>query len=471
MDARRQRTAARLCLAAALAVVGGTGAVLRWGPTAALWESTGIAAGVRLDGRELPRGGDPVRTLRVEADRWEQQVVTVVAGGQSLHRTWAQLGVRSDLDRTSGHVLGVGRTGSLPHRLVERWRALRGEIDAPRAVLLDESAVGAWLASLKRQVDVAPVPARYDFEQGAVIAHRDGSFLDLDGARSRLLLAFVQGETRVELPLRTLTPGLSSETLSGFAPTEVISRFETHFRRHGKEAPRAKNIEVAARKLDGTVVLPGALFSFNQVVGERSERNGFHESFQILKGEMVRGMGGGTCQVSSTLHAAAFQAGVDIVERLPHSRPLGYIPLGLDSTVVWPSVDFKFRNPWAFPVALHAVVDGTKIEVSLLGPSTPGRVTVHRTTLDTAPFRRKVEVSPFLASGKFKKKQDGILGYRVLRTRVFSLPDGTRRVEKSVDRYPPTPELYEVAPDLDPGEDLPPLPDDAIADDPDTRGT
>lgn len=471
MEPRRQRTLARACLAVVLSATGAAGAYLRWGPTAALWETEGIAAGVRLDGRELARRGDPSRILEAETASWEREVVTVVAGEQSLRRSWTELGLHADVELTSRRVLGLGRSGSLPFRLVERWRASRGAIDVPRAALFDDAVVDAWLARTKRQVDVPAIDARYDFERQAVVPHRDGRFLDLDGARSALLDAFVRGQSRVELPQRTLTPRLSTDTLSGFAPTEVISRFETHFRRHGKEAPRAKNIEVAAQRLDGAIVLPGALFSFNQIVGERSERNGFHESFQILKGEMVRGMGGGTCQVSSTLHAAAFQAGVDVVERLPHSRPLGYIPLGLDSTVVWPSVDFKFRNPWAFPVVLRAVVEGTKIEVSLLAPSTPNRVTVHRTTLDTSPFRRKVEVSPFLASGKFKKKQEGILGYRVLRTRVFSLPDGTRRVEKSVDRYPPTPELYEVAPDLDPGEDLPPLPEDAIADEPETRGT
>ena len=118
------------------------------------------------------------------------------------------------------------------------------------------------------------------------------------------------------------------------------------------------NIDAAASKLDGLVLEPGELFSFNAVVGDRSEENGFQKSWEINKGEMVEGVGGGTCQVASTFYAAAFFSGLDVLERLPHSRPSAYIPMGLDSTVVYPAVDLKVRNPHSFPVVVHAKTIG-----------------------------------------------------------------------------------------------------------------
>ena len=95
-----------------------------------------------------------------------------------------------------------------------------------------------------------------------------------------------------------------------------------------------------------------------QTPGARSEENGFHKAGEIFKGEMIEGVGGGTCQIASTLHAVAFFSGLDIIERLPHSRASAYIRPGLDATVVYPAVDLKLKNPFEFPVVIHAFIDG-----------------------------------------------------------------------------------------------------------------
>ena len=119
------------------------------------------------------------------------------------------------------------------------------------------------------------------------------------------------------------------------------------------------------------------MVSFNAIVGDRSEENGFQKSWEIFKGEMVEGVGGGTCQVASTFHAAAFFGGLDVLERLPHSRPSAYIPMGLDSTVVYPIVDLKLRNPHPFPVVVHAKTDGNKLrDRSSSARARPSKVTL-----------------------------------------------------------------------------------------------
>jgi hypothetical protein len=197
--------------------------------------------------------------------------------------------------------------------------------------------------------------------------------------------------------------------------------------------------------------------SFNDVVGARNEDNGFSKSWEIYKGEMVEGVGGGTCQVASTLHAAAFFGGLDIVERLPHSRPSAYIPMGLDATVVFPVVDMKLKNPYAFPVVVHAVSEGNKLHVEIRGEKKLAHVTFEREVKKVLPFDRKIEEKAGISSARVIVKQHGVSGFKIERKRILAFADGRKREEKENDTYPPTNEVLEVGPGFDTSV-LPPPP-------------
>jgi hypothetical protein len=174
---------------------------------------------------------------------------------------------------------------------------------------------------------------------------------------------------------------------------------------------------------------------------------------------MVEGVGGGTCQVASTLHAAAYLAGLDVLERAPHSRPSAYITMGLDSTVVDGQVDLKLRNPFAFPVVVHSKWEPGRLTFELLGRERPYTVTFSREVLKTKPYKRKVTESPLLASGKILRKQKGVMGYWIRRTRTIIPRDGLAREEVSYETYPPTFEVLVVPPGTE-MDKLPPLPGD-----------
>ena len=234
--------------------------------------------------------------------------------------------------------------------------------------------------------------------------------------------------------MQAFPPRISSAFLKSLDISTVVAEFETFFSRSGDQKRRGKNIDNAAQKLDGVVISPGELVSFNDVVGERSEANGFEKSWEIFKGEMVEGVGGGTCQVASTFHAATFFGGFDVLERLPHSRPSAYIPMGLDSTVVFPAVDLKVRNPHPFPVVVHASTEGGKLRVELLGKMRPVRVAFGRDVTDTLPYKRKIEEDPALSGNRVIAKQHGIKGYKIKRTRTFTYRDDE---EGGDDRHVP----------------------------------
>src|SRR5262249_48881565 len=161
------------------------------------------------------------------------------------------------------------------------------------------------------------------------------------------------GKTEVEVAVETVEPKRTAAQLEGVRFDAVLGWFETRYSTAKKDETRTYNLRLAASKLDGIALLPGETFDFNAVVGPRDEAHGFRVAPVIAEGELVDGIGGGTCQISGTLHAAALFGGLDIVERYPHSRPSAYIKLGLDATVAYPNIDFRFKNPFDFPVVLH----------------------------------------------------------------------------------------------------------------------
>jgi vancomycin resistance protein YoaR len=348
--------------------------------------------------------------------------------------------------------------GDLLTRADTAERARGGEIDVPLLPVVDPQAAFVLFSDLKEAEDLAPVAARMDLDHREIVSEKDGRYVDIDGAVASIYKAALDRESRtVMVPRAAIKPLVTRASLSKIDIHEVVASFETKFGRSGGAANRARNIEVAAARLNGLVIPGGGTISFNTVVGARSEENGFKHAPEIFKGEMIDGVGGGTCQVASTFHAAAMYAGLDVLERLPHSRPSGYIPMGFDATVVYPSVDLKIRNPFPFPLVVHAWVEDTKLKMELLGERKQVEVTIGNTVVGSAPYARKIVEEAGLE--KPVTKQRGIRGYHIRRSRTIAFSNGEKRVETSMDVYPPTTEIYRVPAGYDPTE-LPPLPED-----------
>jgi vancomycin resistance protein YoaR len=464
-------------VAAALTLVaaayGTSLACARWWPLL-LHPADGTALpGLRIDGVALGPGELVRPRVAERAAALEERVVRLVFPGDegaphpAVESTLGALGVTVDFEDVASRALRLGRTEDFATRARLADRARRGALDVPLQPRVDPGVALARLLPIKEDVDVPPVAARLDVERHAVVAEHDGRALDIDAAIAAIAGAARDGSI-VEVRLRVIAvpPQVTRASLAGIDVSHVLATFTTYFSRRGDQEPRARNIDVAASHLDGLVIAPGELVSFNDVVGARSGDNGFQKAFEIYKGEMVEGTGGGTCQVASTLHAIAFFGGLDIVQRLPHSRPSPYIPVGLDATVVYPVVDLKLRNPYAFPVVVHATVAPNTLAMQLLGSDKPVRVALMRTVLATTPFERKVVEDPVL--GAPKRKQKGLDGMSLLRKRFIALRGGQSRIETSHDTYPPTTEIWKVPAGYDESE-LPPLgqdfptPDDAPA--------
>jgi vancomycin resistance protein YoaR len=176
----------------------------------------------------------------------------------------------------------------------------------PILVNVDDETARAALLPLKDQTDELPIPARLDLAHGGIVPEVPGRFVDLDAAIENVRAAALSDSGAIEIERILVEPRVSREFLLGVDSQEKLAHFQTSFSRLGDQGLRAHNIETAAARLDGVVLLPHELFSFNTVVGPRTVENGFSKGWEIFKGEMVEGIGGGTCQAASTLHAAAF---------------------------------------------------------------------------------------------------------------------------------------------------------------------
>ena len=444
-----------------------------------------LLPGLRVAGEVIPddvaRADDA--TLRAWIEEREvpflERNVEIRADNSTRTVSLRSLVVPLDASAVVAQLRALGHETTLAARVDVALKARRGEIDVPLAVTPDVVAIEHLVAELKAEIDAPPTDAKLDLTAHTTFPDTPGHFLDFDGG-SVALSEFVAHHWRdpsppppatttvVELPAITVSARVTAESLGKLDISTVLASFETHFGRGGDQAPRATNIENASKKLDGLVLEPQQLVSFNAVVGERSEANGFKVAWEIFKGEMRPGVGGGTCQVASTLHAAAFFAGMDILERLPHSRPSAYIPMGLDSTVVYPAVDLKLKNPYPFSVVVHTIVAANTLKIELLGKEKPVSVTFSRDTAAVLPYERRIDEEAYVTAGKAIKKQGGIRGYRIKRVRVITALTplggtvGESRTEESFDFYPPTVEIYVVAPGTDPN-DLPSMPEDVVA--------
>jgi vancomycin resistance protein YoaR len=437
-----------------LAAVGGVAARDRWAPV-------GRLPGLRVDGAPLPQGADARELLSMRAEAVLGRKVRLTVDGEDVGQATSlgDLGVRIDLDAAVARVTKLLGEGDVLERADLARRAQRGEIDVPLEPFVDAAVLFPIVLRLKEATDVAPISARLDLDKQAPIPERTGRYLDPDGALEAVRSAAIHPDVdTIALPTVSFAPRVSRAFVEKLDVKATLGEYETYFSRAGDQARRGKNIDNAAQKIDGLVLSPGELVSFNDIVGERSEDNGFAKSWEIYKGEMVEGVGGGTCQVASTFYAALFFGGLDIVERLPHSRPSAYIPMGLDATVVYPIVDLKVRNPYDFPVVIHAKTVGNKLKMQLFGAEKPAKVSFSRELVDSFPYKRKVVFDPKLRwSKKVVMKQHGIRGFKIKRTRWVVLRDGTKKKETNTDLYPSTTEIYEVPPGFDVSL-LPPLP-------------
>ncbi|MFZ5988774.1 MAG: VanW family protein [Bacillota bacterium] len=229
---------------------------------------------------------------------------------------------------------------------------------------MTKSQVDGIIKKMSEKIDTAPKDAKLDEEKWEITPESYGKKLNIEKTREALFNA-KEGD-RVDLIVEDLTPGITSDYLK--SKFVEIGSFSTPL--VDKQENRVDNIEVAADCINNEKVEPGEEFSFNGTLGRRTADKGYKKAPIIVKAEDGRpkkgyGVGGGICQLSSTLYNAAERGGLDITERHVHSKSVGYVPKGRDATVAYDSVDFKFRNNRQYPVIIKVFLTKSKVTVKI----------------------------------------------------------------------------------------------------------
>ncbi len=346
---------------------------------------------------ELPTSDAELGAVRAKTSAFLAKPLVVKAGERSVEVRWADFGATVDEESVK-----LARLDD------------KGDLSGAVPVSLDPAKISKTLSALKIELDQSPRSASLDLEGRKVIPAASGVVIDILGSSEVALAAARMGKSELELAA-TVLPAEASELGIDDIST-VLATFTSKYK--VSDGRRNDNLKLLASRIDGVVMQPGEVFSFNETSGARTEKEGYKMAHVIMKGEMVDGMAGGACQISTTLNGAAFLAGIELVESTPHSRPSTYAPRGLDATVVYPTTDLKLRNTYDFPIAIHFKIARGLAKVELLGREKPfDRVEWSASTVRAIPFDTITREDNRIGVGHMVTDQKGENGFKVKRYR------------------------------------------------------
>ncbi len=260
-------------------------------------------------------------------------------------------------------------------------------------------------------------------------------------------------EFQLPLVLKETKPQIMEKDLGNMGE---LASFTTRYNEW--EVDRTHNLKISAQSINGSMVKPGGTFSFNNVVGKRTYASGYRDAPIIVGGVFEPGLGGGICQVSSTLYNTVLLAGMDIVERHNHGLAVVYIPLGRDASVAYDLQDFKFRNNTNYPIYIRTLANQGRLTISIYGNiDYKQNIKIHHIVDRTIDFTEVRKVDDSLPEGVEEIETNGMPGYIVRSFRIFYDQAGNRVKTENLatDRYSPLNKIVIVGAqkDGDMGED------------------
>ena len=256
-------------------------------------------------------------------------------------------------------------------------------------------------------------------EPFAVYPEVEGIDFDIEKAKEILQ----EDKEEYIIPLTITKPKITLKDIGPEALSDELGTFTTRYDVSDKD--RTTNLEIACEKLNDQVILPGETFSYNKTLGARTIAAGYKSAKIYSNGEVIDGLGGGICQISSTLYNAVLQANLEIVERRNHQFVTSYVPAGRDATVAYGSTDFRFENTRQYPVRIVATAKNGIATISIYGIKEDVEYTFDFTpkVIATIPYTTKYIEDSSLPKGTEKIKQRGVNGVQV-ETYITKMLDG-----------------------------------------------
>lgn len=342
-------------------------------------------------------------------------------------------------------------TWTIEPAFVAKWLAFRrvdatGPADPVLECYLASDEVSRTLTPIVGSVGKAARDASFKVSKGTVtiVPSQDGLALDAEAfSKTAFAVLTGDGERLVDLPMRRVEPEITTEDAKQMGINERIATYTTDYAPSNK--PRVNNIHLLADALDGTLVPPGGVFSFNETIGPRTAEKGYQEANAIVNGKLVPQLGGGVCQVGTTIFNTVFFSGLPVVERHNHSLYISHYPKGRDATVSWGGPDFKFRNDTEHWILIATSYTSSTVTISLYGTD-PGYDVSYTTSdfFDLKDYPVKEVKDPTLPVGTRIIDEKGVKGRSVIVKRIVKKDGVVIRQDTFKSVYRPAEEVVRI---------------------------
>jgi len=409
-----------------------------------------------IDGKGIDRTAARERIIKAFASEERTVDLALVTRGAAISEDGARAAYDTALKMVSGPLTLVYDTKKweVSAQTVGGWLAFRsvgatGGVEPGAGTLecyLDSAEVSATVVPLVKEVGKVAKDATFKVSNGTVsiVPAQDGLGVDAEDLAARLIQALTGGGERVaELAMKRVEPAITTDMAKSMGISTRLATYTTTYSASNK--PRVNNIHLLADALDGTLIPPGGVFSFNETIGPRTAEKGYQEANAIVNGKLVPQLGGGVCQIGTTIFNTVFFSGLPVVERHNHSLYISHYPKGRDATVSWGGPDFKFRNDTSNWILVATAYTNSSVTVSLYGTETGYKV-----EYQTGPFTNTVAFpvreikDPTLPVGTKIVDEKGASGRTVVVTRVVKKNGAVIRTDTFKSVYKPAEEVVRV---------------------------
>lgn len=375
----------------------------------------------------------------------------LMAKAQVFTYPCAELGFPRDPAALVRYAENLGREGNLLKRYEYRFTSLWRETKLETAIVIDGDLLSAVLNSVKSDLATTAKNARFyiDTEGNVAVSPSEkGTFLNSEATAETVRKALTDpAVTEAELIIaENADPDITTADLEAMEIDGALATFTTYYSEGA--ANRAHNIALAASLLDLTLIPAKGSFSFNETVGQRSYERGFLDAVIIENGEYTDGLGGGVCQVSTTVYGALLRTELTVTARRPHSLVSSYVDPGQDAMVAWGTSDLAFDNAYPRPVLLHAAAANGVLTVTIYGNTALKKeIAVTSSILRYIPYTTETVIDDGLPRGSRYIKSRGKQGLECSVSRTIAA-DGAILATETVshDTYMAQKEIVVTAP-------------------------
>lgn len=359
----------------------------------------------------------------------ERRIIKVQVEEKSYETSFEDLKIEENLNEIVELAISYGKKD----RFFSKYNYIIDGMDRnfKTYITIDDESYSKFVQPIQKEQNKMPINALIDHDWNGLIItpHELGRSVDVEDLK-RSIKETIEASTNeeeliiVSANFITEYPRIMEDDLKKI--DSLISTFTTSFPTSGYG--RCTNIEIAAKYIDNVVVMPDEEFSFNKTVGATTSGKGYQYAKGIRNGKFVDEIGGGVCQVSSTLYNALLMTGLNITERTNHSKPISYVPLGRDAMISYGVSDLKFINNYKFPILLEAIVQGKEITFNIYSNKEEKEKkydVITETTKEIKP-KREIIYDYGLSEGTSFVEQEGKSGYIISTYRV-SYRDGKEK--------------------------------------------